>query len=133
MEVWLKAVNFISTYFFALTINLGYLITAKMVLRAKGFKLHWHLFLCPNNCLDSGSGSRVDDVIPVPQTSGRKFHVSFDEEDAGVADLTAAFLDQAEALLEEWLVPLAVSEARAEMIQKAWKLFEMKLATDTGP
>jgi hypothetical protein len=50
-------------------------------------------------------------VVPVSGASGRQLHVALDEQDAGVADLAAALLVEAEALLEERLVPLAVGEA----------------------
>ena len=60
------------------------------------------------------SGASVDDVVPVSAASGRKLHVPLDEEDAGVADLAAAFLVEAEAFLEERLVPFAVGETGAE-------------------
>ena len=50
----------------------------------------------------------------MPWASGWQFHVPFDKEDTGVADLSAPLLDEAEALLEEGLVPLAVRETGAE-------------------
>ena len=54
----------------------------------------------------------------MPWASGRQFHVPFDKEDTGIADLAAPLLDQAEALLEQGLVPLAVRETGAETKNK---------------
>ncbi len=57
-------------------------------------------------------------MVPVTQASGRQLHVTFDEEDTGIADLSAAFLDEAEAFLEQGLVPFAVGETGAEIEKK---------------
>ena len=75
--------------------------------------LQLHLLLGANDRLDAGPGPGVDDVVPMPGAAGRKLHVPLDEQDAGVANLTAALLVEAEALLEQGLIPLAVGEAGA--------------------
>ena len=85
---------------------------ARVVLRL--VRLQLHLLLGSHDGLDAGAGASVDDVVPVSAASGRKLHVPLDEEDAGVADLAAAFLVEAEAFLEERLVPFAVGETGAE-------------------
>ena len=59
-------------------------------------------------------------MVPVTRASGWQLHVAFDEEDTGVADFAAAFLDEAEAFLEQGLVPFAVGETGAEIKQKTY-------------
>jgi len=61
-------------------------------------------------------------VVPVTRASGRQLHVAFDEEDAGIADLSAAFLDEAEAFLKQGFVPFAVGETGAEIEKNVLKV-----------
>ena len=57
-------------------------------------------------------------MVPVTWASGWQLHVAFNEEDAGIADLAAAFLDETEAFLKQGLVPFAVGETGAEITEK---------------
>ena len=59
-------------------------------------------------------------MVPVTRASGRQLHVSFDKEDAGVADLPTAFLDEAETFLKQGLVSFAVGETGAEITEKTY-------------
>ncbi len=78
-------------------------------------RLQLQLLFGADDWFDARTWSRVDHVGPVTRASGRQLHVAFDEEDAGIADLSAAFLDEAEAFLKQGFVPFAVGETGAEI------------------
>lgn len=60
----------------------------------------------------AGTGSGVDNVLPVSGSARGQLLPAFHEEDASIANLTRSFLRGAEALVKLWLVLFAVSEAR---------------------
>ena len=71
-----------------------------------------------DQALDAGSGSCVDDVVPVPGGVLGQLEEPLDEEDARVADLARPLLVQVEASHKHRLVLLAVGEAGAKKYMK---------------
>lgn len=67
----------------------------------------------------AGTGSSVDNVLPVSGSARGQFLPAFHEEDAGIANFTRSLFRCAEALVKLWLVLFAVSEARRRWLCSA--------------
>ena len=65
------------------------------------------------DALQSRSGSGINDMIPIPGGSRWKFQVSFDQQNAGVANFAGSFFVQIETFAENAFVLFAVGESGA--------------------